>query len=201
MEKFNQHLIKFVKYYSPIVIVAITMTIFGFSSESNDKSLTSYLFNIAGWIGMAWCLAVVYLFFSIALNENLKNSFVRWLAGIRENDERETYLTGVASKKTFITVTSILVLLLFLSMLQVSIYRPKEEKQTSDSNGQIAIGMGLPLLSNTKTLPASNEQNRAYIVNYQGIPLTSGATLLLIIVLQLGAFYYYSRRENQESGT
>lgn len=148
---------------------------------------------------MAWCLAVVYLFFSIALNERLKNSFVRWLAGIRENDERETYLTGVVSKKTFITVTGALVLLLFLSALQVSIYRFPEEKRTPGNNGQIAIGMGFPLLADSKAQPAPNEQDRVYIVNYKGIPLSAGATLLLITVLQVSAFYYYSRRETKRS--
>ncbi|KHD88713.1 MAG: hypothetical protein OM95_07905 [Bdellovibrio sp. ArHS] len=101
----------------------------------------------------------------------------------------------MVSKNTFITVTGILVLLLFLSSLQVVIYRVPEAKRSSGNNGAISIGVGFPFLVENRDPAESSNQDRIYLVNYKGSPLTSGATLLLMTILQVSAFYYYSRKE------
>lgn len=200
MEKMNHYIIQFAKYFSPFAAIAVVMDLMGYNTRGQQKTLINYMFDIVGWGTMVWCVAVFYLFFAIAFNEKLKNSLIRWMAGIRENDERETYLTGQISKKTFITTTSLLILLLFLSALQVVVYQIPEAKRTPDKNGEIRIGMGFPLLADsTPTVENNEDPDKIYLINYKGLPLTSGSTFLLITVLQMGVFYFYSRKELKKS--
>ncbi|KHD88712.1 MAG: hypothetical protein OM95_07900 [Bdellovibrio sp. ArHS] len=93
MEKINRYIINFLKYGFPIVLIAVALDRWGYNSN-REKVLSDFVFDLVGWMTVAWFVAVVYLFFAIAFNEKLKNSFVRRLAGIKENDERESYLTG-----------------------------------------------------------------------------------------------------------
>jgi hypothetical protein len=190
MEKFNKVVIKLLKYFSPIFVVAVILAMNGYSGDN-------LFYDLIGSITVLWCSLAFYLFFAIAFNEKLKNAFVRRLAGIRENDEREFQITGVICKKTFISMTGILVLLLFLSALQVNVYKNDEAKTDDGKHGAIQIGMGMSILTSEKDKPQTSEEScRHYIIKYRGLPLTADGVLLVVMLLQLGLFYYFSKREN-----
>lgn len=197
MEKFNKFCIKYIKYISPIAVIAIILTVMSIPFNSDDPSkgpVLNFLIDIFGWIVVVWCALFAYLFFAIAFNEKLRNSFVRKLAGIKENDERESHITGIVSKKTFIASTGILVLLLFLSALQINIYRtpgPDDGK-----HGTIALGMRMTFVKQEQSPTTKEESERMYIVKYNGLPLTADGTLLLVMILQIGSFYYFSKKES-----
>jgi uncharacterized membrane protein (DUF373 family) len=186
MNKFNKHLITFLKYFSPVVAVAIFLSMRGFNGNN-------FFYQFFGLGTILWTVLLFYFFFAVAFSENLKNTFVRRLAGIKENDEREFQLTGIVSKKTFIATTAFLILLLFLSVIRVNIYRDSEAEVKSGKHGTIQIGMGMTIL-NEKTEPAKEEIGRRYIIKYNGFPLSADGTLLLVMLLQLGTFYYFSRQ-------
>ena len=95
MERFNRISLKFIIYFSPVVVIAMILDLLGFNSGKPEQTPNYYFFEVVGWTTMIWCALLVYLFFAIGFNEKLKNTVVRKLARINENDEREVRKVAV----------------------------------------------------------------------------------------------------------
>lgn len=93
-------------------------------------------------------------------------------------------------------MTGIVLLLLFLSVIRIDIYHNKDLIAQGKNGGMIELGMGIGFIESSDT-NKTDESNRDYIVKYHGLPLTSDGTLILVLVLQLGAFYFFSRKTEQ----
>ncbi|GIL17198.1 MAG: hypothetical protein BroJett040_09490 [Oligoflexia bacterium] len=197
LDKIHDKIIQITIYMFPVALAAIALDYLGYNDRSDGKTIMHYLFDICGWGIVIWTTAVIYLFFAIAINKNLKNKVVRKLAGISENDEREAQITGVASKKTFITATGAMILLVFLSALNIVVYKYPQSLRTEGKNGAILIGMSLKLVEDKpmETTQAA-EDGKIYIINYKGLPLTGAGMLILIFIIQIGGFYYFSKKES-----
>lgn len=193
--RIHKTILNFIKYFAPVVVIALIMNWLGLSSGKPELSVSYIFFEVVGWVTMIWCALIVYVFFLIAFNKEMKNKCVRTLAGIKENDERETYITGVASKKTFISITGILIMLVFLSSLQISVYQVPESEAKNGKRGTVAIGMGLKIIDDSK-VTINGDENRTYFVNYKGLHLAKDGLLILVLALQVGSFYYFSKKES-----
>jgi len=63
--------------------------------------------------------------------------------------------------------------------------------------GEINFGMGLRFIeSGIATAESTSESNRNYLVKYSGLPLTSDGTLIIVMLLQVGAFYFFSKKSD-----
>jgi len=189
--KFDQWLLLFLKWASPIAITAAVLSVLGMSKNS-------LLMDILGITTILWIIIVIYQVFTIGLSDSKRNQFVRWLAGIKENDERESLIAGVVSKKTFIFMTGVLTLLLFLSMLRISIYQTNEIMPNGKKNGEVSLGFASQFIQTDleqKTVQEGSQ--KIHIVRYNGLPLTADGVLIIVMLLQIGAFYTFSRRENK----
>lgn len=196
MDKFNKYVLVCAKWLFPVaVLTAILGTVFKISDDG-------IIFNILGVLTVTWIISIIYIAFALAISSRLRESFVKRWAGIRENDERESQIAGQVSKKTFIFMMGILPLMLLLSALEVRIYNYKTPPAVGQ-NGSINIGFGLSFMKSgeekiqEKNL-ATDEDNRSYIVNYKGLPFSSDGMLILMIALQMGAFYFFSKKEQQQ---
>lgn len=186
MKNFNKWILLYLKWTSPIAALAATLSALG-------KSGNTLFYDVIGWTTILWIAFLIYTVFVTALTPQLRNTFVRKLSGIKENDERETQITGEVSKKTFIFMTGILTLLLFLSIIRINIYQNTELGADGKKHGEINFGMGLRFIE-AGTAESTNESNRNYLVKYSGLPLTSDGTLIVVMLLQVGAFYFFSRK-------
>ncbi len=190
MKNFNQLTGAYLKWISPVAIIAAVLSMMGYSGNT-------IWYDLLGWATILWIAVLIYTVFAVAFNPTLRDSFVRKLSGIKENDERETQITGQISKKTFIFMMGTLTLLLFLSVVRIDIYKGAEPS-LNGKNGAISFGMGLRFIESAPQAEASStDAGRNYIVKYSGLPLTSDGTLVIVMLLQLGAFYFFSRKENQ----
>lgn len=187
MEKFNHYVIQFLKYSFPLVLIAVCGSFFGLK-EGN------IIYDITGWTTIIWTMTLIYLFIAIAFVPSLRNKVVRKLAGIKENDEREIQITGQISKNVFITMIGACLLLLFLSALRFSVYKASEAEVGPGKTGNVQIGFNTSVVP-TKSEVSPHEASRSYIVQYSGLPLSIEGVLLLVILLQLGSFYYFSRKQ------
>lgn len=182
----------YLKWISPFAIIAAVLSAMG-------KSSNSLIYDILGVGTIIWILFLVYLVFALTLQEPLRNSFVRWIAGIKENDERETYIAGQTSKKTFIFMTAFIVLLIFLSIIRIEIYQNKTPDLNGKKNGEVRLGMAIKFIegqSDDKT-PETIDLERNYFVHYKGFPLAVDGTLILVGLFQIFTFYYFSRKESK----
>lgn len=190
MKNFNNWILLYLKWTSPVAALAATLSALG-------KSGNTLFYDVIGWTTILWIVSLIYIVFVTALTPQLRNTFVRKLSGIKENDERETQITGLVSKKTFIFMTGILTLLLFLSVIRINIYQSTELASDGKKHGEINFGMGLRFVeSGITTAETTSESNRNYLVKYSGLPLTSDGTLIVVMLLQLGAFYFFSRKSD-----
>lgn len=185
MEKFTNYVIKYLKYMSPVVIFAITLSLSGYAESG-------WLWDIAGIVAIIWFAALFYLFFALTFQVKLRNKFYRKVLSIKEYDEREMIITGNTAKKAFIAMTSFLVLLLFLNLFQIYVSKPVYENNIKVKEGRIQLGLGFSLTQETDLKTEAKEE---VFVNYRGIPVSNGSTVLLILLFQFGSFYYFSRKE------
>lgn len=189
MKNFNKFVLLYLKWASPIAVLAAALSGLGYSGDN-------LFYDVTGWTTIIWIVFLIYMVLVTSLSPALRDSFVRWLSGIKENDERESQITGLVSKKTFIFMTGILILLLFLSVIRIDIYHKKDLIAQGKKGGVIEFGMGLRFIGSDGTNKI-DESNRDYIVKYHGLPLTSDGALILVLALQMGAFYFFSRKTEQ----
>ena len=192
MNKLNKFVIAYLKWASPLALIAAILSALG-------KSDNTFIYDILGWATIAWVFLLIYLVFALALQDQLKNRFVRWIAGIKEDDEREAFIAGIASKKTFIFMTGLIVLLIFLSVIRIDIYRHKTPNTDVKNHGEVRLGMGVEFIQsdNRDNLTNADDSDRDYLIHYKGFPLAVDGTLFLVGLMQIGTFYYFSRKENQ----
>ena len=194
MKRLDNYILKYFIYFSPFMIIPTI------ALEMNSK-IKGYitgegpLFTAWAVLGILWCVSFMYVMFSLVFNEKLKNIFIRKLARIRENDEREAQITGTISKKTFISSIAVLLLFIFLSVVNVHLYRASKEEVPKGNRGVLFIGADLKFFEPTPNEKKNEPAGRNYYVNYNGLPLSSDGTLILVLCIQMGLFYYFSRKE------
>ncbi|MHB8067831.1 MAG: hypothetical protein ACYDIC_08020 [Desulfobaccales bacterium] len=148
------------------------------------------LYNFSGLIFAIWMLLSIYLSIRLMGSGSFRNLVLAKLTFIRERDEREVMLTGRATKKTFLTSLAVLIFLFFLSCFQVSIYRVPPENAVDGKTGMVTLGFGFNLLeSSQKALPHETLQ-KTDIFSYAGLPVSSTAVILLLILWQIMSYNY-----------
>ena len=176
MKKFNKYVLLYLKWISPIALLAAVLSTMKYSGGN-------LFYDITGFATILWIVLLIYIVFVTSLSPARRDSFVRWLSGIKENDERESQITGLVSKKTFIFMTGIVLLLLFLSVIRIDIYHNKDLIAQGKESGMIELGAGLGFIESSDANKI-DQTNRDYIVKYHGLPLTSDGTLILVLALQ-----------------
>jgi hypothetical protein len=190
MNTFNKLVITYLKWTSPIALVAAILSALG-------KSKGTLFDDIIGVVAILWILSLMYLVFALALQDQIRNRFVRWIAGMKENDERESLIAGTASKKTFIFMTGFIVLLIFLSIIRIDVYQNKNLDPNGKKSGEIYLGMGIKFIQGQSddSPKDSAEEQRIYLIHYKEFPLAVDGVLIFVGLMQIGAFYYFSRKD------
>ncbi len=81
----------------------------------------------------------LYLSARLVFSGHIRTEILPKLVSFKERDEREALLTGNATKMTFLTTLAILILLLCLSVFQVSFYQGPPKKAVTGT-GATQIG-------------------------------------------------------------
>ena len=196
MKKINQFVFQYLKWVSPVAAIAAVLSVI-------HKSATGWVIDFLGVMTILWILFLVYIVVAMVFQIDLRHQFVRKIAGLKESDEREVFITGQASKNTFILTSALVVLFLFLSVIRIEVSKNAQVDVNGKSTGVVNLGLALQFIDQKKTLSqATPEVDRSsngkiYYINYQGFPLAADGTLILILLSQLGSFYYFSRKENK----
>ena len=120
------------------------------------------------------------------------------LTGTKERDEREVFISGMASKGTFLATLSLLIFLLFLSGFHYKIsHKIKDpgENSTNSYTRTSSIGYNFEFFEkeDKKILTKDKPQSHIY---FEGLPLSKQGILLLLIIFHLGS-YHLLRRQQQ----
>ena len=128
------------------------------------------------------------------ISGSFRNKVLAKLTCIREGDEREVMLTGKAIKTTFLTSLAILIFLFCLSCFQVSIYRVPPEKAVGGKTGMVTLGLDFSLLEGSKAVDADKTLQKTDIFSYTGLPLSSTAVILLLIIWKIISYNFSMQR-------
>lgn len=161
----------------------------------NTPSLHSFwprmIWNILGINLMVWFAMVVLFMASLVLIPQLREKTLSRLANIRENDEREAYITGQAARKAYLTTLSLGLFLLFFSLFSLQIIWNSEAKQAGKPSGEVSISFGFHLFSKNEYRQSSGEYA---IINTEDIQLSNASILIILLTSHLVTFSRTARR-------
>lgn len=195
MNKITRFIQSYLIYALPFVLICMA---WGTVHSEKEILTDATFFTKAAWELLSWNLmlwfAVLILFLSllVALPE-VREKTLKRLANIKERDEREQFITGRASRAAYISTLSLMILLLFLSVFSLNIYRVPETEAINGKTGTVSIGLGFSLLD--KPHLETNSDNQV-IFESKDIPLSKTAIILILVIWQLTVFNFIARKEN-----
>jgi hypothetical protein len=195
MSRLDSILLKVFLCGLPLVIILAVFTYFySLGTINQNAGNVKLIYNFAGLVFALWMLLSIYLSVRLMFSGSFRNKVLARLTFIRESDEREVMLTGKATKTTFLTSLAILIFLFCLSCFQISIYRVPPEKAVDGKTGVVTLGFGFNLLAGSKPAPPDEALQKTDILSYTGLPVSSTAVILLIIIWQIISYNYSIQR-------
>lgn len=195
MNKITRFIQSYLIYALPFVLICMAWGTVHSEKEilADATFLTKAAWEFLSWNLMLWfAVLILFLFLLVALPEAREKTLKR-LANIKERDEREQFITGRASRTAYISTLSLMILLLFLSVFSLNIYRVPKTEAINGKTGTVSIGLGFSLLE--KPHLETNSDNQV-IFESKDIPLSKTAIILILIIWQLTVFNFIARKEN-----
>lgn len=156
--------------------------------------LKSVLWEIFSWNFMVWFVLLVYFIMSLVFWQTFREKILTVLTLSKERDERESFISGRASKATFYSTLAVLILLFFLSGLHVHIYKKPKEEVIDGKHGTISIGYKFEFVNSAKQKTDGDEGNKGNILALDGIPFTQESLLLFLILYHITSYHIFTRR-------
>lgn len=174
-----------------VVATMIWSSFLSFGRPENRTPAISILWEVLSGNLMLWfVLLVVYLAF-IVFYAPSRESVLKKIANIKERDEREAYITGKASRATFISTLSILIFLLFASTFQVSVKKLPPQEVYEGKTRMLSLGFGMSLWDSE----SSEKKIGDVIFETKKLPLSKSSLILFLIIWQIAAYNWNVRRE------
>ena len=139
----------------------------------------------------------LYIGARLIFSSHWREEILTKLAFFKERDEREVFLSGRATKTTFLTSLAILICLLCLSVFQVSLYQVPPEKAVRGKSRTIALGLDLSLMEKERAKPPREQDAKDVFksyISYTGLPVSKTAILLFLIFWQIASYNYSIRK-------
>ncbi len=180
--------IRFVQNYlvGAFPIVAACMV---WSSWPSDTAPSGIVWELLSYNLMLWfSMLIIFLSVLVIFPDARKKTLTR-LANLKEADEREEYLTGKAASSAYLSTLSLVIFLLFISILNVSVTTIPREQAPDGKNRTLSIGLDLSLFDNKQTNPPGT------LFDTKRWQVSQAALLLVVLVWQLVSFNLKARKE------
>jgi hypothetical protein len=189
MKNFSRWVQNYLLYVFPVVVVTVIWSVLTNNQEGGPFLLRA-LWEVCSWSLIVWFVLLFIFMWMLVFHAETREQVIRRIANIKERDEREEIVTGKASRVTFVSSLSLLILLLFLSAFTLQLKKLPPEQVVNDKHGLIALGFDFHFLDDAVKI--TNDQG--LVIEKKDIPLSKSAILLLAIFWQLASFRMYSRR-------
>ncbi|MES2855266.1 MAG: hypothetical protein V4692_05360 [Bdellovibrionota bacterium] len=194
---------RYLLYVFPVVLFVVIWSQLQSEREirSSSNLLTVGLWEVTSWSLIIWFFLLPVFILILTFSQRAKDEFFKKISLIRERDEREELITGVATKRAFVSTLSLLILLVFLSAFKFNITKLPPEEAINGKSKTLSISMGFKLLDDAKVEPANPDSGvggapDAVLVESRELPLSKTAILLLVIGWQLAVYRLSVRRES-----
>ena len=195
MKRFDTMLLKVFLYGLPVfALLAVFAYFYSTGAVNHDTRYAGFLNVLAGLFFAMWMALALYLSVRLLISAPFRDQVLARMTFIRERDEREALLTGKAAKTTFLTTLAFLIFLFCLSCFQVSVYRVPPEMAVNGKTGNVTLGLGFDLFAHGNQDQPEVAVPKKDIFSYRGLPLSSAAVILLLIIWQIIAYNCAMRR-------
>lgn len=190
MKTLDRWIRKYLVYVAPVVLLTILWG--GFQPDiANDSTTLGTLYDIASWALVLWFALLFFFSVLLAFRRETQEATVKYLAGIKERDERELAVMGAAARRTFTATTGLLVFLLFLSTMTVHIARRPNSQVTDGKHHTLSLGFGFSPTSHER----AHNADGSIIFEHYDLPLSKSALLMMILIWHVGSFRLRAKRE------
>lgn len=194
MNKYYRCVQNYLIYALPFVLIEMVWS--SFQSEhqvtSNSNLMVRLLWEVFSWNLMLWFAVLIFFFCSLVLVPSVREQTLKSIANIKDRDEREDYITGRASKFSFISSLSVLILLLFLSIFNLQIRNLPPEQAINGHTKSLSIGLNFKIFDEAKKEVVGED---GALFETKDIPFSKTGIILFIILWQLISFHLRARRE------
>jgi hypothetical protein len=187
MKRFHKILQTYLLCAFPFVLACMIWSQLGGGSGFAWEILS---WNLITWFSLLFVFFILLISFPFAREATLKR-----IANLKERDERESFVTGKAARKTYISTLSLLFFMLFLSTFNFNIIRVPESRAVNGQRGIININISNPLQAAESNSFDTGSEVLFDIKKY--VP-SKGAFLLLLIFWQLWSFNWNVKKELQD---
>jgi hypothetical protein len=197
--KVNLLISKYLLYFLPTIIITViwALSIINNGGSELEKS-SPLIYDIIVWNFIIWFFLFVYFLLSLLFYTTFRERILATITFSKERDERESYISGKASKATFFSTLSVLIILFFLSGLNVHIYKNPKEEAIDGKRGTIAIAYKFEFINSaknkTKNIFKDKNNNSEEIFIMDGIPFSQEIILLFLILFHVTSYHIFTRR-------
>lgn len=174
---------KYLLYAFPAVLVCVFWS--NAVPEKDIQMPLRILWEILAWNLLAWFALLTLFVISLLLVPSVRENFFRRIASIKERDEREEQLVGIVSKRTYISMLSVLVFLFFISAFSFQVRQVPDDQAINGKKKLASISLNLKLFDEARETKSEDGQT---IIQSKDIPLTKSSLLLLLILLHLATY-------------
>lgn len=192
MKKINLWIQKYLIWTFPNVVATSIWSYF--QGDAEIRAMKSFalttLWEVMSWGLIIWFLCLFIFMVLLVFRKDTQEATIKHLAGIKERDEREEIITGHAARRSFVSSTSFIIFLIFLSSAQINIAR-NPDQAIDGKKSSLTLGLKFSATDEPKTI--SDDGNTIY--EHRDIPLSKSALLILVLVWQVAAFRLRVRQE------
>lgn len=191
---------KFIKVIQTYLIFALPLVLICMAWSSlvpqggiaSDNIFSKAAWEVLSWNLMLWFATLIIFLILLVLVPEARERTLKRLAGLKERDEREQQITGLAARSAYVATMGLLICLLFFSIFSLNVYRVPEAEAIEGRRGNLSIGFHFQLLDKPRIETDARGQ---VLFESKDIPLSKTAILLIIIVWQLAAFRITARKQ------
>ena len=196
--KVNMWITKYLLFALPFIIAVVVWSLSVKFGGSEFHGLKSFLWESLSWNFMVWFVLLVYFVLLLSFSREFREKILTSITFSSERDERESYLSGRASRATFYSTLSVLILLFFLSGLHLHIYKRPKEEAIDGKRGMLTVGYYFDFVNSAKKIDIENDQKKnaknEEILVFNGIPFTQESILLFLILYHVSSYHIFSRK-------
>lgn len=182
MKKFDHYLLK--------IFLMATLPVWLVLGISYFRGYSDNWFNtMTGILIVSWILCIILILIKMILRQSFREKVLNDLLRLKVNDEREEAISGLAARNGQLFLISIICVLLFFSILKISLVQPGKDMGKLGNKGSITIEFDYSLVNKEAIKKDQTE------FSLKELPISKEGILTLMLLFQLSSYHFYFRKK------
>ncbi len=195
MKTLNRIVMSYFIIALPVILVAFMIWPQIAATESAVGSpLLEWGNALSGYLFAFWIATALYTVVCLVFSSRFREQLLKRIAFVKERDEREELIVRRAARNAFLFNIAFLLFLFFLNLVTVDVSKYPPDHLVAGKEHSLSLGLNLSPFVGTKLVAETEGGVIAQTLFRYRFPLTVSGTLLILIIINVGAFSLYARR-------